>query len=62
LTHLLPGEQSVSNVHATACTLESANAKAASLYFVQIFFVNIIINSLGFDRRGQAACARAQHH
>jgi len=45
-----------------ACTLESANAKAASLYFVQIFFVSIIINSLGFDRRGQAACARAQHH
>jgi hypothetical protein len=39
LTHVLPGEQSVSTEHAIARPVESANAKAASLYFVLIFFM-----------------------
>jgi hypothetical protein len=40
LTHLLPGEQSVSKAHAVACALESANAKMASRYFALIFFMD----------------------
>jgi len=39
LTHLLPGEQSVSNAHAMAWALESANAKAAIRNFGLIFFM-----------------------
>jgi hypothetical protein len=39
LTHLLPGEQSVSKAHASADTLESASAKTATQHFVLIFFM-----------------------
>ena len=53
LTHLLPGEQSVSNEHAMLCTLENTNAKAARLYFVLIFFMCHQLKAyLGANRRG----------
>lgn len=39
LTHLLPGEQSVSNSHAHAWTAESTKTKAASVYFGLIFLM-----------------------
>lgn len=40
LRHLLPGEQSVSNEHAMAWTVEKSNAKAASLHFLTVIFIN----------------------
>ena len=53
LTHVLPGEQSVSNEHATACTLESANTKTASLYFVMIFFMDLDFREFPSTDRGE---------
>lgn len=49
-THLLPGEQSVSNEHATAGTPESTTISVASFQFVLIFIMphsSAIVNLFG---------------
>jgi hypothetical protein len=50
LTHLLPGEQSVSKPQARACALESANAIAASLNCTPSLFTGVTSLMVGSNK------------